>query len=68
MCVAIVQSVHLYKETEPEFLNYYRAQASIQINHVAWRAGTTILLLLGSLPPIDCLKIPALLTGNSYIL
>jgi hypothetical protein len=26
---------------------------------VAWRAGTTTLFLLGSYPPIDCLKIPA---------
>ncbi len=27
---------------------------------VAWRAGTTTLFPLGSLAPIDCLKIPAL--------
>jgi hypothetical protein len=26
----------------------------------AWRAGTITLFLLGSQPPIDCLKIPAL--------
>ncbi len=29
---------------------------------VAWRAGTTTLLLLGSLPPIDCCTIPAQLS------
>ncbi len=31
---------------------------SIPTAYVAWGAGTTTLFLLGSLPPIECLKIP----------
>jgi len=35
------------------------SKESIPPANVAWRAGTTILILLGSKPSIDCSKIPA---------
>jgi hypothetical protein len=35
------------------------SKESIPPAYVAWQAGTTILILLGSKPSIDCSKIPA---------
>ncbi len=51
---------------QPEFLNVYGAKEPFPINqppdNVAWWSGTITPFLLGSLPPIDYLKIPALVT------
>ncbi len=46
---------------EPKFSTFREPKNRFQRTDscIAWRAGTTTLFLLGSQPPIDCLKIPA---------
>jgi hypothetical protein len=44
---------------EPQRPNFKTFKESILPAYVARRAGTITLFLLGSLGPIDCLKIPA---------